>query len=314
MDEADETINWMTKQHRDRYGTDDEKTLRHLTRVVDLLQGWGRQEHASLLAFRILDSVDNMERLDVDVIPHSGRGGRVPSEVQGGKIASRIASLEDDADGIEAYLRFLRNLTGSKDNFPLLQEILPILIRHCDSFLEILSRQGVESSCLLAETEMECGDDEAARIALAGSEAAFMDLLSKEGTGDVPESLRTLGRRLAFCHLDAQDGATCDRLLETMTTSIESRVGLLDDEDADALAVSFLVSIGGEYDRRKSWEQCRPWIERSLAMSILAFGPRNRESKRLMRMLDNEKFGSTEFGKVEDFMKFSGRLFKIKIV
>lgn len=314
MDEADETLNWMTEQHKNRHGIDNEKTLRHLTRVVDLLQNWGRNEHASLLAFRILDSTEHLERLNTDVLPQSRREGQVTSDVYGAKIVNRIASLDDDdSDSVKSYLRILRKLAGKDKNVGLLREILPVLTRHCDNSPDTLSIQRIESRCLLAEMETQIGDHEAARTALAGSEAAFSALLRRDE--DMPESVRSLGRRLAFSHLDAQDRSTCDRLLETMAGSVESRAGIEQDEDADALAVNFLVSVGNEYHRRtSSWKQCRPWIERALGLCILVFGPRHPESKRLMRMLDANEFEGTGCKRIEDFMKFSGRVFKFKIV
>ena len=329
MDEADETLNWMTERHKSRHGIDNEKTLRHLTRMVDLLQNWGRNEHASLLAFRILDSTGDLERLNTDVLPQSRREGQVLSDMDGAKIANRIASLDGgDMDSVESYLRVLRSLAGKdknvgllrerslagmNKNVGLLREILPVLTRHCDNSPETLSIQRIESRCLLAEMETQIGDHEAARTALAGSEAAFAGLLRRNE--EMPESARALGRRLAFSHLDAQDHATCDRLLETMAGSVESRAGIEQDEDADALAVNFLVSVGNEYHRRtSSWKQCRPWIERALGLCILVFGPRHPESKRLMRMLDANEFEGTGCKRIEDFMKFSGRVFKFKIV
>jgi len=310
MDEADETLNWMTERHRARHGVNDEKSLRHLTRVVDLLQSWTRVEHASLLAYRILNSIDDLEHLDTNVLPRNHCKGHLPN-IHGGDIVDRIAALDNDVGNIDAYLRFLRNFAGKGQNLPLLREILPALMRHCDAAPETLSMQRVESSCLLAEMEIESGDHRAARAALASSDAAFEALLSQDE--EVPEPVRTLGRRLAFSFLDAQDSATCERLLEMMAESIESRAGIEEDEDADALAISFLVSVGGEYHMRTCWKQCRPWIERSLALSILVFGPRHPESKRLTQMLEAEEFKGNGFRRVEDLIKFSGRLFRFKI-
>ncbi|KAK4207661.1 hypothetical protein QBC37DRAFT_433086 [Rhypophila decipiens] len=312
--EADDVLNWMTAKHRKRHGMNHEKTGRHLIRVVELLQKWSRHEHASMLCFRILDAAEDFEKmLTIDVVPHRGRRTATYTEREAQELADRISRLSDNSDGIDAYIKRLSQLiNGGKGVLPIPKSLLTRLIHHCESFPETLWAQGIASRCLLAEHEIQQDDLEGARQTLTGTCSDFIRRLNDHG--DLPETVGSLGRRLAFVHLDAKDEAACNRLLEEIATVYESKTSLYAGENDDnCVAIQFLVTIAAELNRRLSWDRCKPWVGRALSLSILADGPEKQESKRLQRMLETGVFESTTFEGVEDFMKYSGKLFKISI-
>jgi hypothetical protein len=49
MGKADAVLSWMTEKHRDKWGSEHERTYLHYARMIELLRSWGFKEHAENL-------------------------------------------------------------------------------------------------------------------------------------------------------------------------------------------------------------------------------------------------------------------------
>ncbi len=184
----------------------------------------------------------------------------------------------------------------------MLKGLMPQLIEMCDSDMTIQGKQAIQARCVLAEIQNWEGDYAAARATLKGCGKALQQEV--HAVAPLPRPTLRLLQRVALAFLDANDEATCDRVLKVVAAALDAQAGKANEDD-DMDVLNFFMSTASRLREASTWERCRPRVERALALSLLVLGEHHKESKRIETVLETRKldtFRAYEQPSMEKFM------------
>jgi len=298
MDQADEALNWLTRETVSRWGHRHHRTMMHFLGVVDLLQSWGRHEHAQLFTYKLLDNWDEIEDGIPPEIPGSGTDISADDLDDLANDQPLIFEESSEAGVIETQLR-LANLWSSS-SMSGVDQILSRLIAQCERYPDRLEMQAIQARCSLASWHISRGDKRAARPVVKQAWQSLKKQLDAQKK--VAHTELSICRRVAFLHREAGRHNTCDEILDHTAQIIERIVLLPTGQQPVDLAISFNISVGQDYQQRSSWNRARPWYERALALVIHERGPFDPLAEKLSITLQEKKFSVTSLGSIDDVL------------
>ncbi|KAM0429216.1 hypothetical protein ACHAPT_006430 [Fusarium lateritium] len=310
MDKADAVLNWMSEKHIERWGPGHEMTHLHYARTIQLFRSWGRQEHAELLVYKLLDDIrdDGGEDLlsSTAFQPRSSLADIHPE--QSFPETNDPDSMSHQLDKID--LAIISGITGLKD-------VLEVIARHCEDKPDDphVSLQACRAKCSLAKLHMDAGNVDETHRVLKGARRSLTPLLLV-GEEPMPRTTLEMARRLSRLFFEIRDETSCNAVLDQVIASVEGRRHILGcDRELDDIALfDFVVSVAFQFHDHGSWDQCRYWAERGLGLAIKLHGNKSSEARRFQKILDKEDFGMRTSTSVHDLMSFSGGLFSIRVV
>ncbi|KAK4454127.1 hypothetical protein QBC34DRAFT_434318 [Podospora aff. communis PSN243] len=304
MDKADAVLSWMTEKHRDKWGSEHEKTYLHYARMIELLRSWGSKEHAENLVYKLLEGLDDDEEVFLHFNDLSGPQNRRLLENADG-LADAFPET-DDVDTIRHQLNKidLAVMTDIKG----LDGILQTVIRHCDEGGSgELALQACRARCALAQRlllEGRTGD--AVRVLKSGRTSLARPL--EVGEDPIARSTVEVARRLAFTFFEAKDEKSCNGVIDDVIMALETRLSLPDfrgDKLEKHALIDFVVSTAFYFHEKSAWNNCRYWIERALALAMKRFGRKSRVVLRLQRILLKEDLHMRTPASLTDLMGYS---------
>jgi len=295
MADADKVLHWISECHIRKWGAGHDRTLAHYLQVVLLLRGWSREEHAEVLVFRITEALQNGEDEEPEYAPQipGTDEAHIQNAVDNLDEASveRIFMESEDESMVDAQLRIadLWVASGSVT----MEGILTKLIAHCDGYGAKLSVQAVQARCKLIRFHILRNDTDKAREVSLDTRRALVRLVSDYSeNGNIPETVLTLAREVAFLHLDNQDHANCEKVLSWFAEKLERQVGtdVVRQEPSGMAVVDFLVRTGGVYQQRSGWKDAAPWIEWAYGICLRTVGPNHEKTRDLETCIRDEHY------------------------
>ncbi|KAF4459837.1 rhomboid family [Fusarium albosuccineum] len=314
MEKADAVLNWMSKKHVEKWGSEHEKTYLHYARMIELFRSWGRQERAELLVYRILDGVrddDDNPFSDFSRTPSGSQQQRSITDIdleQSFPETDDPELLSDQLDKIDLAIR-----TSIKG----LDNVLETIIGYCEDKPNgsSMSLQACRAKCALAKLHSAAGRVEKTNQVLSSARRSLAPLLV---VGEEPISRSTIemARRLSLLFFDAKDESSCNAVLDQVIAALESRRYTSHWERGldDVFLLDFILTTAFQFHEIASWDECRHWVERGLGLAMMLHGRKSPEARRFQKILNKNDFDMRTSTSVHDLMSFSGGFFNIRPV
>ena len=305
MDKADAVLSWMTEKHREKWGSEHQRTYLHYARMIELLRSWGFKEHAENLVYKLMEGLDdNVEELTLSFNEPSGLQNRRLLENADGLAESFPET--DDADAIRRQLdkidlAVMTDITG-------LGGILQTIIGHCDEGDSgELALQACRAKCALAQHSLREGQARDAIRVLKSSRTSLARLLevSKE---PIAHSTVEVARRLALTFFEAKDETSCNGVVDEVIVALEARLSLpelREDVLEKHALIDLVISTAFRFHEKSAWDNCRYWIERALALAMRHLGRKSQVALRLQKTLQEKDFHMRTAAGLSDLMGFS---------
>ncbi|CAG1997017.1 unnamed protein product [Fusarium graminearum] len=306
MDKADAVLNWVSNHHVKKWGPSHENTYLHYARAVELFQAWGRQEHAEILVYKLLDDQpdEGVSLLEIGHEPFI----REPT------CFDRSFPETDDPEEMSQQLSkidlaIMANIRG-------LNDVLAVIIRHCDQRPHDLnmSLQACRAKCALARWHNNAEDHGQALSLLKDARRSITPFLVVE---EEPMSRATVQavKALAYQFLEMKDESSSNTVLEDVVDSLDARCQTFNcDYNDKAFLLDLVLAVAFHLHEVASWDKCRYWVERGLGLAIRLHSSKSLEARRFQKILDKEDFDMRSAISVHDLMKSSGGLFNIRLV
>ncbi|KAM0380638.1 hypothetical protein ACHAPZ_000859 [Fusarium culmorum] len=307
MDKADAVLNWVSNHHVKKWGPSHENTYLHYARTIELFQAWGRQEHAEILVYKLLDDQpdEGVSLLEIGDEPFVRRLNE-----------STYSSFPETDDPEEMSQQLSKIDLAIMANIRGLNDVLAVIIRHCDQKPHDLnmSLQACRAKCALARWHNNAGDHGQALSLLKGARRSITPFLVVEGE-PIPRATIQAVKALAYQFLEMKDESSSNTVLEDVVHSLDARCQTFDCDCNDkAFLLNFVLTVAFHLHEVATWDKCRYWVERGLGLAIRLHGLKSLEARRFQKILDKEDFDMRSAISVHDLMKSSGGLFNIRLV
>ena len=310
MDKADAVLSWMSEKHVEKWGPAHEKTYLHYARMMELFQTWGRQERAELLIYKVLDSIGEDDGKGLSNSRGTQPGSQLPPSLAGVDLESPIDPEAISTQLDKIGLAVMTNTSG-------LDNVLETIIRYCEekSGGGDMALAASRAKCELAKLHIAAGRAEETRRALDGAKRSLVPLLVVERE-PMSRTIVETARRLSRLYLQVEDQPSCNALFEQVITSLVARRSIrsYNRDLEDAFLLDFVLSIAFEFHQTQSWDACRYWVERGLGLAIRINGRKSSRAQQFEKILDKDDFEMRTSKSLNDLMKCSGDIFRIKIV
>ncbi|KAF5717229.1 rhomboid family, partial [Fusarium mundagurra] len=217
LDKAEAVLNWMSEKHIEKWGSGHENTCLHYARTIKLLRSWGRQEHAELLVYKILDDTgDSRDEDFVNFIASQPRNSLADIDLeQSFPETDDPNSMSRQLDKID--LAVMTGIAGFED-------ILKVIIMHCKDKADdpSVSLQACRAKCSLAKLHMNAGNVEETRRVLKDAKSSLEPLLLV-GEEPMPRTTLEAAKHLARMFFKIQDETSCNAVVDQVIASVESR-------------------------------------------------------------------------------------------
>lgn len=218
MDKADAVLSWMTEMHREKWGSEHERTYLRYARMIELLRSWGLKEHAENLVYKLMEGLDDNDDDSPFYFTHpSGLEHR--SSLENANDLAESFPETDDAGAIRHQLdkidlAVMTDITG-------LEGILQTIVRHCDEGdSEELALQACRAKCALARHSLREGQAGDAIRVLKSGRTSLARLL-KVGEEPIAYSTVEVARRLALTFFEAKDETSCNSVIDKVIVALE---------------------------------------------------------------------------------------------
>lgn len=249
MREADEILEWMTKVHIRDLGLWNRRTVQHLTRVVEMLQSWCRQNEA------------------IPLIDHLLQGQGSPSQTM--SVAMAVPD-SIDTEGIGRELALI-DILASVDN-SIETRLIP-LVERCEDRPTDFPAQTIRAWTALIRAYVNMEDEakkEDTFTRAVKSTRVIMKMENSAWSVSLFKSLLALIQM--FVHADNREFAT------EVLSDVEEKIEDIFRDDHEK-TICILTDIGMLYQREDRWEDAKPYFEHAQAVAARAYGRKDARTK-----------------------------------
>jgi tetratricopeptide (TPR) repeat protein len=287
MNDADTVLNWMGEKHVERWGIEHERTISHLMFVADMFHRWARPEHAMTLIDRAVEVyqrvVGREQASELLGVSDTHRNRVSMTALDRSTAGAHEASSPKSAEERQARYQLGLAKAHAKAENEVAESMLKELINQCNNHPEALLVQAFEARSALIGYYNKVGRKDKLGAILV--EACTLFWATFDSPCERPLSLLQSTCNIAFAHVEAGLDETAEDLLAEIVSTTEDTFG-----PDDGYTVSILISIGTFYQRKRRWNDARPYYEHALALSMTATGPNSAQSRKLETALENEHY------------------------